>query len=101
MPEPLSLNTVRHVAHLARLKMDDDQLEDCRSQLATVLEHVARLNDLDLEDVEPLAHPTQLFNHLDEDVVGPSLSVEQILDLAPVTEAPYIAVPKVIDNESA
>lgn len=100
MPDPLSLETVRHVAHLARLKLDDDQLEDCRFQLASVLDHVARLDDLDLDDVEPLTHPTQIFNHLDEDIVGPSLPADLILDLAPITEDRFIAVPKVIDKES-
>ena len=96
MPESLSLETVRHLATLARLRLDESELADCRSQLVEVLKHVARLNELDVSEVEPLSHPTALVNHLDEDIIGESLDVAQVLALAPKTEGDYIAVPKVI-----
>ncbi len=53
---------------------------------------------MDVEGVEPMAHPLPITNHLDEDVIEPSLPVETLLDLAPMTEGPFLTVPKVIDD---
>jgi aspartyl-tRNA(Asn)/glutamyl-tRNA(Gln) amidotransferase subunit C len=63
-----------------------------------VLEHVGKLSRLDLEEVEPLAHPLDLVNRLAEDEVGPALDPEQVLMNAPQREGPFFAVPKVLDD---
>lgn len=93
----LSLDDVRHVARLARLRLADDDLERYREQLATVLDHIHALSGLDVADVEPLAHPTDATNRLDDDEVAPPLPVEAILAIAPAVEDRYLAVPKVLD----
>jgi aspartyl-tRNA(Asn)/glutamyl-tRNA(Gln) amidotransferase subunit C len=97
----LTLDEVRHVAKLARLRLTDDQLQQYRSQLSTVLDHIAKLNELDVEGVEPMAHPGDLANRLDDDAVGEALDVEQVLALAPAIEAHYLAVPKVLTDETS
>lgn len=99
MPEPLSLAQVRHVARLARLHLSDAQLESFRGQLSSVLDHIAKISELDVTDVEPMAHPTDIANRLDEDVVSPAraMSIEQLLAIAPAVEDRYLAVPKVLD----
>jgi aspartyl-tRNA(Asn)/glutamyl-tRNA(Gln) amidotransferase subunit C len=99
MSDRLSLDEVRHVAKLARLKLTDEQLEQYRSQLSTVLDHIAKLNELDVEGVEPMAHPGDLTNRLDDDVPGESLGVEQVLAIAPAIESQFLAVPKVLTDE--
>ncbi|MHC5024230.1 MAG: Asp-tRNA(Asn)/Glu-tRNA(Gln) amidotransferase subunit GatC [Planctomycetota bacterium] len=96
MPPSLTLDEVRHVARLARLRLSDDQLEAYRGQLATVLEHLRTIADLDVADVEPLAHPADLTNRLREDESGPALPVEALLRNAPAAENDYLAVPKVL-----
>lgn len=104
MAERLSIDEVRRVAKLARLRLTDEQLQRYREQLSTILDHIAKLSEVDVQDVEPMAHPSDLTNRLDEDVVGESLPVETILGLAPAIEAGYklIAVPKVLtDQEQA
>jgi aspartyl-tRNA(Asn)/glutamyl-tRNA(Gln) amidotransferase subunit C len=98
MPEPLTLNEVRHVAKLARLRLTDAELEEYRVQLSSTLDHIALLNELDVEDVEPMARPSDAVNRLDDDVVKPSMPVEQLLANAPAVEDKLIAVPKVLDD---
>jgi aspartyl-tRNA(Asn)/glutamyl-tRNA(Gln) amidotransferase subunit C len=98
MPEPLSLEQVRHVAKLARLRLSDAQLELFRGQLSTVLEYVAKISELDVSGIEPMAHPTEITNRLDDDVPSPAMEVEQLLALAPQVEDHFIAVPKVLDT---
>ena len=96
MAERLSLDEVRHVAKLARLRLTDAELEQYRGQLSTVLEHIATLGELDVEDVEPMAHPGDICNRLDDDVPAESLTPQQVLRIAPATEGPHLAVPKVL-----
>ena len=96
MPEPLSLDDVRRVARLARLRLSPAQLEQYRSQLSSVLDHIAKLNELDVEGVEPMAHPGELTNRLSPDEVADPLPVEQLLAIAPAVTDGFLAVPKVL-----
>ncbi len=99
MAQHLSLDEVRHIAKLARLKLGDDELEQFRGQLSSVLDHVARLNELDVGGVEPMYQPSDLVNRLDDDVVEPSLDTGAVLSMSPATEAAFLAVPKVLPGE--
>ncbi len=98
MPEPLSLDEVRHVARLARLRLSPAQLEQSRSQLSSILDHIAKLNELDVEGVEPMAHPGDLTNRLAPDEVADPLPVEQLLAMAPAVSGRFLAVPKVLGD---
>ena len=95
----LSLDEVRHVAKLARLRLSDAELEQYRRELSSVLDHIARISELDVEGVEPLAHPVDLVNRLADDQPGESLPVEKVLALAPEVQDRYLAVPKVLGGE--
>jgi aspartyl-tRNA(Asn)/glutamyl-tRNA(Gln) amidotransferase subunit C len=75
--------TVRHVARLARLGLDDEERERMRVELSGILEHVDRIQALDLDDVPPTAHVVPLENALREDVPRPSLPREEALREAP------------------
>lgn len=97
--EPLTLEEVRHVAKLARLRLGDSQLETYRAQLGSILDYIAKLNELDVAGVEPMAHPMDLVNRLDEDEVLPSMPTEDLLRNAPAVEDRYLAVPKVLADE--
>ena len=99
MPEPLSLSEVRHVAKLARLRLSDERLEEYRSQLSSILEHIAMLEELDVTGVEPMAHPRDITNRLAEDVVGEPMPLEALLANAPAVKDRFLAVPKVLDDE--
>ncbi len=99
MAQRLSLDEVRHIAKLARLKLSDADLEQFTGQLSSVLDHVARLNELDVEGIEPMYQPSDLVNRLDEDVVEPSLDAATVLAMSPETEGAFLAVPKVLPGE--
>jgi aspartyl-tRNA(Asn)/glutamyl-tRNA(Gln) amidotransferase subunit C len=74
---------VLHVARLARLRLSDDEVERMTGELSQILEHVERMDELDLEGVEPTSHVVELQNVLRDDVPRPSLPRERALEQAP------------------
>ena len=89
----ISRDEVRHVARLARLELSDDELEHFGGQLDAILEAVGKVAELDLEDVEPTAHPLELANVWAADEPRPSLPVEAALANAPDSEDTFFRVP--------
>ena len=73
---------VLHVARLARLELDDDEVERMAGELSGILEHIERIAELDLEEVEPTSHVVALENVLRSDDPRPSLSRERALKSA-------------------
>jgi aspartyl-tRNA(Asn)/glutamyl-tRNA(Gln) amidotransferase subunit C len=74
---------VLYVAKLARLKLTDDEVEKMTGELSQILEHVERMEGLDLDGVEPTSHVVALENVLREDVPRESLARERALQQAP------------------
>ena len=74
---------VLHVARLARLRLDDDEVERMAGELSKILEHVETMNELDLEGVEPTSHVVDLTNVLREDTPRPGLERDTALEQAP------------------
>ncbi len=94
----LSDDEVRKVARLARLDLSDDQVERYRAQLGAVLGYVERLKEVDLAGVEPLTNVSDAVNRLAADEPGPTLTNEVLMRMAPDTMAPFVKVPKVLDE---
>ncbi len=84
---------VLHVARLSRLALTEPELERMAGELSHVLEHVDRIAELDLDEVEPTAHVVALENVLREDEPRPSWPREQILAQAPDPEEGAFRVP--------
>ncbi len=99
MSKQITEQDVRHAAQLSRLHLSDDEIHDHAAKLESVLEHIARLNELDVESVEPLSHPLALTNVLREDRERPGMPVSEALANAPESafEA-YFRVPKVLGD---
>ncbi len=97
----LDLDEVRHVARLARLRLSDQELQLYRAQLSSVLDHIAKIRELDVEGVQPMAHPSDLTNRLDDDVVDEAMPRDVLLALAPEVEDSFLSVPKVLDGEGS
>jgi aspartyl-tRNA(Asn)/glutamyl-tRNA(Gln) amidotransferase subunit C len=74
---------VLHVAKLARLKFNEEEIERLAPELSKILEYVEQMNRLDLDGVEPTSHVVKLENVLREDVPRPSLPRERALEQAP------------------
>jgi len=95
----ITLDDVRHVAKLARLALDEAHLEKYTRQLEGILGYVAQIEKLDVSGVQPMAHALPLHNVLRQDVVEPSLPLEEVLRNAPETDGPFFKVPKIIGGD--
>lgn len=84
---------VLHVARLARLQLDDDEVERMSVELSDVLGHIERIGELDLEGVPPTFHVIEVGNALRPDVVRPSLPHDVALESAPATADGGFCVP--------
>jgi len=84
---------VLHVARLARLKLTDEEIERMSGELSGILEHVDRISELDLDDVEPTSHVIALENVLRPDEPRPSWSRDEMLDPAPDPASGAFRVP--------
>ena len=74
---------VQHIAELARLKLNDDEIDRMTEQLSAILDYAARLQELDTEAIPPTASVVPLQNVMREDRVVPSLPRDQVLANAP------------------
>lgn len=95
----LSLDDVKKVARLARLRITEAEAARFQGQLENILGHMADLAALDTAKVEPTAHALGLTNVLRPDVPAPTTpeTREALLKNAPEREGPYVKVPKVIE----
>jgi aspartyl-tRNA(Asn)/glutamyl-tRNA(Gln) amidotransferase subunit C len=74
---------VLHVARLARLRLDEGEVERMTEELSGILEHVDRIGKLDLDGVEPTSHVVALENVLRPDEPRPSWPRKTMLEQAP------------------
>ena len=84
---------VLHVARLARLELTEAELEKMADELSGILDHVERMNELDLDGVEPTTHVVQLENVPRADTPRPSWPREKILEPAPDPDEGAFRVP--------
>ena len=71
------------MARLARIRLSEDEVDRMAGEMAKILEHVEKMTELDLDDVEPTSHVVELQNVLREDVPRDSLPRERALEQAP------------------
>jgi aspartyl-tRNA(Asn)/glutamyl-tRNA(Gln) amidotransferase subunit C len=74
---------VLHVAHLARLRLSEDELSRMSRELSSVLDHIEKISELALEGVAPTSHVVELENVFRADEPRESWSKEKILETAP------------------
>jgi aspartyl-tRNA(Asn)/glutamyl-tRNA(Gln) amidotransferase subunit C len=84
---------VLHVARLARLRLTDDEVARMSGELSSVLDHIEKIGELDLENVEPTSHVVELENVLRPDEPIPSLPLERVLEEAPDSDETGFRVP--------
>ena len=95
----VTIEDVEHIAQLAKLKFTGAEKIKLQIELNTVLDYIDKLNELDLENVEPLENINEsLENVLREDITGPSLPRDEVLKNAPAKTENFFKVPKVLDK---
>lgn len=92
----ISQEEIKNIALLSRLEIKD--LEASEKALSNILTYVEELEELDLTDVEPMAHAVPLQNVYRPDEMKPSLPREEALQNAPEEENGYFRVPRVVQN---
>ena len=92
----ISQEEIKNIALLSRLEIKD--LEAAEKALSNILTYVKELEELDLTDVEPMAHAVPLQNVYRADEMKPSLPREEALQNAPEEENGYFRVPRVVQN---
>ncbi len=97
---PITREDVLKIAKLARLELSSEETASFTTQLASILNYIDKLNELDTAGIEPMSHSTMAGADtqyaLRDDVVQPSLGQQTAVANAPDSEAGYFKVPKVI-----
>lgn len=93
----ISLEQVKHVAHLARLAITEEEAEKFTKQLADIIEFAEQLNELDTTSVEPTSHVLDMKNVLREDIAKKGLPVEEVLKNAPDHKDGQFRVPSILE----
>ena len=88
---------IDHVALLARLELKDEEKELFSKQVGSIIEYVDKLNELEIDDVEPTAHVLPIKNVFREDELRDSLPREKALQNAPRESDGFYRVPKIIE----
>ena len=95
----MSLNKeqVKEIAQLAKLSINDSEIEQSTIELNNILSLMAKLGEIDTDQVEPMAHPLEMSQRLREDVVSEADLSEEFQAIAPKTGKQHFLVPTVIE----
>ena len=95
----ISLADVAKLAKLARIEMTPEELDHLSTQLAQILDAVARVSEVAKDDINPTSHAIEMVNVFRKDEVKPSLTPEEALSGAPATEEGRFRVPQILGEE--
>lgn len=90
-------STISSVAHLARLSISEADAQHATSHLVNILELIDKLQAVDTDKIEPMAHPMDTVQRLRPDMVTETNQRERLLENAPATENGLFLVPQVIE----
>jgi aspartyl-tRNA(Asn)/glutamyl-tRNA(Gln) amidotransferase subunit C len=92
-------DTVAKIAHLARLEVNEQETENMVTDMTKILDFMAKLNEVDTSNVEPLIYMTNEVNTLREDVVKQEITHEEALSNAPEQDGKHFLMAKVIERK--
>jgi aspartyl-tRNA(Asn)/glutamyl-tRNA(Gln) amidotransferase subunit C len=95
----ISRDDVAHLAKLARIEMNDSELDHLAQEMDVILGAVARVQEVASADVPPTSHPIPVNNVVREDVVRPSLTPQEALSGAPAQSEDRFKVPQILGEE--
>jgi aspartyl-tRNA(Asn)/glutamyl-tRNA(Gln) amidotransferase subunit C len=90
-------DTVRRIAHLSRIRLDEARIEPMRGDLNAILAFIEQLNEVDTDGVEPMTSVVETKMRLRADVVNDGNKADDIVANAPVSEDGFFMVPKVVE----
>ena len=93
----LTPDDVKKIAHLARLGINESDIDDYASNVSNILNLVEQMNSIDTSNVSPMAHPQDVCQRLRADDVLEENQRERFQKIAPLTENGLYLVPQVIE----
>jgi aspartyl-tRNA(Asn)/glutamyl-tRNA(Gln) amidotransferase subunit C len=87
---------VRHIATLARLELSDEEVSSFTGQLDSIIGYIEKLSELNVDGIEPTAHPSPIDAPLRDDVPWQSIPREAFLQNTPDQSQQQLRVPKVV-----
>ena len=99
MDKKIDKSQVKKVAKLARLELSEAEIEEFAGQLNAIIDYVERMNKLNTEGVEPMAHCLPVSNVFRDDVIKESLGTEKTLANAPQRDEAFFKVPKILEEQ--
>jgi aspartyl-tRNA(Asn)/glutamyl-tRNA(Gln) amidotransferase subunit C len=90
-------DTVRRIAHLARIAVDEAEIPHLEGELNAMLAFVEQLSEVDVNGVEPMTSVTPMAMKQRLDVVGEGGIADQVLSNAPAAQDHFFLVPKVVE----
>ncbi len=94
----ITKDEVKKVAHLARLELNENEINNHAEQLEKILEYIRQLEKIDTDDVPCTTRAIEVINVFRQDEMKNSDSKEEILELAPSREDKFFKVPKIINE---
>ncbi len=98
MDKKIDKSQVKKVAKLARLDLSEAEIEEFAGQLSAIIDYVERMNTLNTEGVEPMAHCLPVSNVFRKDIIKKSLGTEKTLANAPEQDGQFFKVPKILEE---
>jgi aspartyl-tRNA(Asn)/glutamyl-tRNA(Gln) amidotransferase subunit C len=95
----VTIEDVRHIAHLSRLDYDEESMESLRGEMEALLSYFSRISELDTAGVPPTTGVLPLKNVLREDVARPGLSQEEALGNAPEQEGGFFRIRAILASQ--
>ena len=89
--------TVRRIAKLARIRLEDEEVAQLQNELNGILGWIEQLNEVDVEGIEPLTGVAQMTLRMREDVVTDGGIPDRVLANAPERKGDFFSVPKVVE----
>lgn len=93
----ITKDQVKHVAHLARLAITEDEAEKLTKELSAIIGFAEQLNELDTENVEPTTHVLDMKNVMRKDEPKSTITQEEALKNAPDTKDGHYRVPAIME----
>ncbi|MEA2937375.1 MAG: aspartyl-tRNA(Asn)/glutamyl-tRNA(Gln) amidotransferase subunit [Alphaproteobacteria bacterium] len=90
-------DTVRRIAHLARIAVADDEVEHLQGEINAILAFVEQLSEVDVAGVEPMTSVTPMEMKKRKDAVTDGGIPDEIVRNAPATQDHFFLVPKVVE----
>jgi len=98
MEKKLDHAQIRKVAKLSRLDLTETEVDVFAGQLSAILSYVEKMNELNTEGIEPLAHCLPIANVFRNDCVRESLGTEKVLSNAPQSQDEFFKVPRILED---